>query len=261
MEPAGQGSLTVVGTGIQLGTHLTPEARAAISNADVVLTLVSEPVMLAAVEQLNPQTRPLQDHYVVGESRAIAYEAMVEEILAHVRKGSKVCAAFYGHPGVFVAPSHEAVRRAREEGFKARMLPGVSAEDCLFADLGVDPARLGCQSYEATEFLVHGRSVDTSVALVLWQLGTVGNTAAAEEAAPVGLAVLVDVLLGYYPPEHEVVVYEASPYPGFDAKVRRTPLAELRPEHVTAMSTLYVPAARTPELDLTMLDRLGLPRP
>jgi uncharacterized protein YabN with tetrapyrrole methylase and pyrophosphatase domain len=261
MEPAGPGSLTVVGTGIQLGTHLTPEARAAICDADVVLTLVSEPVMLAAVERLNPRTRPLQNHYVLGESRALAYEAMVEEILAHVRNGLTVCAAFYGHPGVFVAPSHEAVRRAREEGFRARMLPGVSAEDCLFADLGVDPARFGCQSYEATDFLAHRRRVDTTAALILWQLGTVGNTAAAEEAAPVGLAVLVEALLGLYSPEHEVIVYEASPYPGFDPRVLRTPLAELRPEHATAMSTLYVPPARPPELDLRMLDRLGLPRP
>jgi uncharacterized protein YabN with tetrapyrrole methylase and pyrophosphatase domain len=261
VEPAGPGSLTIVGTGIQLGTHLTPEARAVIISADVVLTLVSEPVMLAAVERLNPETRPLQNHYVVGESRAVAYEAMVEDILAHVRNGLNVCAAFYGHPGVFVAPSHEAVRRARDEGYRARMLPGVSAEDCLFADLGVDPARFGCQSYEATDFLVHTRCVDTTAALVLWQLGTVGNSAAAEEAAPVGLAVLVDVLLASYPRDHEVIVYEASPYPGFDARVVTTALAELRPEHATAMSTLYVPPAKPPELDLTMLDRLGLPRP
>jgi hypothetical protein len=36
------------------------------------------------------------------------------------------------------------------------MLPAISAEDCLFADLGVDPADHGCPSYEATDFLVHG---------------------------------------------------------------------------------------------------------
>src|SRR5262245_59944395 len=203
---------------------MTPEARAVIKNADVVLSLVAEPVMQAAIKRLNPETRSLQDHYTVGESRREAYEAMVVEILSHVRKGLDVCAAFYGHPGVFVAPSHEAVRRAREEGFRARMLPGISAEDCLFADLGVDPARFGCQSYEATDFLVHGRRIDTTGALVLWQLGTVGNAEAAEEAKPRGLAVLVEVLLARYPSDHEVVVYEASPYPGFDAKIRRIQL-------------------------------------
>jgi uncharacterized protein YabN with tetrapyrrole methylase and pyrophosphatase domain len=255
------GSLTVVGTGIQFGTQMTPEARAVIKHADVVLSLVAEPVMQAAIERLNPETRSLQEHYVVGESRAAAYEAMIADILSHVRKGLDVCAAFYGHPGVFVAPSHEAVRRARDEGFRARMLPGISAEDCLFADLGVDPARVGCQAYECTDFLVHHRRVDITAALVLWQLGTVGNAAAAEEAMPRGLGVLVEVLLELYPAEHEVVVYEASPYPGFDPLIRRVPLAELSPRDVTAMSTLYVPPAEPAELDPAMLDRLGLPPP
>jgi len=255
------GSLTVVGTGIQLGTQLTPEARMAITTADVVFLLVAEPVMEAAIRRLNPETRSLQEHYVVGQSRKDAYEAMIVEILSHVREGQDVCAAFYGHPGVFVAPSHEAVRRAREAGFRARMLPGISAEDCLFADLGLDPARFGYQCYEATDFLVHRRQIDTTAALVLWQLGTVGNAAAAEEATPSGLGVLVETLLAHYPSDHEVVVYEASPYPGFDPKIGTVQLGELRPEHVTAMSTLYVPPAEAAELDLTMVDRLGLPRP
>jgi uncharacterized protein YabN with tetrapyrrole methylase and pyrophosphatase domain len=255
------GSLTVVGTGIQLGTHLTPEARIRIEQADVVLSVVSEPVMQDALEKLNPRTRSLHELYEVGASRAEAYEAMTEEILAEVRAGKDVCAAFYGHPGVFVTPSHEALRRARAEGFPARMLPGVSAEDCLFADLGIDPARFGCQSYEATDFLVHGRRVDTTATLVLWQLGTVGSDAASAEPRPSGLGVLVDALLELYPSEHEVVVYEASPYPGFDPLICRVPLSDLAPEHVTAMSTLCVPPHEPPRRDLTMLDRLGLPRP
>jgi uncharacterized protein YabN with tetrapyrrole methylase and pyrophosphatase domain len=255
------GSLTVVGTGIQLGTHLTAEARATIEKAEIVLSLVSEPVMQAFLERLNPRTRSLHELYEVGKSRADAYEAMTEAILAEVRAGNDVCAAFYGHPGVFVAPSHEAVRRARSEGFPARLLPGISAEDCLFADLGVDPSRFGCQSYEATDFLVHPRRIDPTAALVLWQIGTVGSITAAAEAAPAGLPVLVETLLAHYPPEHEVTVYEASPYPGFDPLTRTVGLSELSAAHVTALSTLYVPPCAAAPLDLTMLDRLNLPRP
>jgi len=253
--------LTVVGTGIQLGTQLTPEARSAIEHADVVLSLVAEPVMQELLEQLNPRTHSLHELYYVGETRADAYEAMTEAILRHVRDGLDVCAALYGHPGVFVAPSHEAVRRARAEGFPARMLPAVSAEDCLFADLGVDPSRFGCQSYEATDFLVHRRRIDSTAALILWQIGTVGSITAAVDAVAGGLAVLVETLLEQYPKEHEVIVYEASPYPGFDPLVRTMRLSELSAEHVTALSTLYVPPCGTAPLDLTMLDRLDLPRP
>ena len=94
---------------------------------------------------------------------------------------------------------------------------------------------------------------------MLWQIGTVGNVAAAAEARPSGLAVLVDVLLELYPRDHEVVVYEASPYPGFDPRSSaRCRSVELAPEHVTAMSTLYVPPLRRARRDVTMLDRLGL---
>jgi uncharacterized protein YabN with tetrapyrrole methylase and pyrophosphatase domain len=255
------GSLTVVGTGIRLGSHLTREARLLLESADIVLSVVAEPGMQAVLEQLNPETRSLHDLYELGESRAEAYQAMAEEILRHVREGKNVVAAFYGHPGVFVAPSHEAIRMARAEGYKATMLPGISAEDCLFADLGVDPARFGCQSYEATDFLVHRRRIDPSAALVLWQIGTVGSVVAAAHTQPTGLPVLVEALLEHYAPEHEVTVYEASPYPGFDPLVRTVGLGVLSAEHVTALSTLYVPPRERAPLDLTMLDRLGLPRP
>ena len=34
------------------------------------------------------------------------------------------------------------------------MLPGISAEDCLLADLGVDSAHNGLQSLEATDLLI-----------------------------------------------------------------------------------------------------------
>jgi uncharacterized protein YabN with tetrapyrrole methylase and pyrophosphatase domain len=255
------GSLTVVGTGIQLGTHLTREARVLLESADVVLSVVAEPGMQAVLEDLNPQTQSLHHLYEVGESRREAYAAMAEEILRHVREGKNVVAAFYGHPGVFVAPSHEAIRMARAEGYRATMLPAVSAEDCLFADLGVDPSRFGCQSYEATDFLVHRRRIDPTATLVLWQIGTVGSTVAASTTQPTGLPVLVETLLEQYPPEHEVTVYEASPYPGFDPLVRTVRLGELSAEHVTALSTLYVPPREKAPLDLTMLDRLGLPRP
>jgi hypothetical protein len=94
------------------------------------------------------------------------------------------------------------------------MLPGVSTEDCLFADLGIDPAA-GCQSYEATDFLLNGRRIDTSAALVLWQAGVVGDLRYRQGPATDGLRVLVDHLLHLYPGDHRVMVYEAATLPVF----------------------------------------------
>ena len=137
---------------------------------------------------------------------------MVEAILDPVRDGRNVCAAFYGHPGVFVLPSHEAVKQARSEGFEAMMLPGISAEDCLFADLGVDPAEAGCQSYEATRFLERRPAIEPRAALILWQIGVVGSANHSAEPVAPRLTELVERLRGLYPDEHEVVVYEASSF-------------------------------------------------
>ena len=250
-----RGSLTVVGTGIQLGTHLTAETRAHLERADEVLHLVTEPATRAWIERLNGRVRSLHPLYRAGRDRAAIYEDIVETVLQAVRSGRSVCLALYGHPGVFVEPGHDVVRRAREEGFPARMLPAVSAEDCLYADLGVDPA-VGCHSYEATDFLVHGRSVDTSVALILWQVTLIGRSEAVSEPVRAGLHVLADRLLRDYPPEHEVVLYEASAYPVADASIVAVPLGGLAEAPLRPLATLYVPPASAAKVDAEMVARL-----
>ena len=252
------GSLTVVGTGIQIAAHLTPAAREEIESADVVLAVVTDPVTLMLLDDLNPATRSLHGLYEPGRNRRDTYTAMVEEILREVRGGKHVCAVFYGHPGVFVEPSHRAVEQARAEGFPAVMLPAVSAEDCLFAELGFDPAEHGCLSYEATDFLVKDRDVVPDAGLVLWQIGTVGNVEASAEAKVPGLPVLVEKLRRHYPADHEVVVYQASQFRSLEPLIRRLPLGDLSPEHVSAMATLYVPPLTGARDDEAMVERLGL---
>jgi hypothetical protein len=98
------------------------------------------------VSQLNPASQSLFGLYSSGKDRMTSYREMVERMLNPAREGKSVCGVFYGHPGVFVFPSHEAIWQARQEGVPAKMLPAVSAEDCLFADLGFGPAIPGCQS-------------------------------------------------------------------------------------------------------------------
>lgn len=254
----GAGSLTVVGTGIELAVHVTPQALAEIRRADDVPYLVADPATGAWLRSLTPNARSLSHLYRHSEDRSESYEAIVDELLSRVRAGLRVCAAFYGHPGVFVQPSHDAIRRARAEGFEARMLPAISAEDCLFADLGVDPGQTGCQSYEATDFVVYSRRVDPTAALVLWQVGGIGDPGYPPRATPERLQVLADVLLRSYRPDHEVVLYEASPYRVCSPVVRRLPLAKLPAASVPILATLYVPPARPPRRNLRAMRALGM---
>jgi precorrin-6B methylase 1 len=239
--PDGRGLLAVVGTGIALVRQLTPEAREEIELADEVLYVVADSATAAYVETLNPRARSLAALYRPGVHRREIYGEMVSEILAPVRRGERVCAVFYGHPGVLVQPAHEAVRRARAEGHEARMLPGISTEACLVADLGIDPGEHGWQSWEATSFLRRAPRPDPGAALVLWQVDGIGRRDAGGEGSGAGLRALAEALAERYPPEHEVVFYRASPYPVVEADVIRLPLAELGALRTAPAPTLYVP--------------------
>ncbi len=254
------GSLVVVGTGYMVAGQTTEEALAHIEGAEKLFYLVPEPVTCRWLDGLNPTAESLYDAYQEGRPRNESYAEMVERILAPVRQGRRVCVALYGHPGVFVGPSHTAIARARAEGHEAFMLPGISAEDCLVADLGVDPAQDGCQSFEATDFLVRKRRFDPRSSLILWQIGGIGVRTfhRSELWNREGLVVLAERLLEDYPPDHPVTVYEAAQLPVVEPKKDRIPLAELPRARVTLISTLYVPPVAKAEVDPAMMARLGL---
>lgn len=241
-----QGSLITVGTGFLVAGQVTPETLASMRRADQFFFLVAEPATRLWLESQFPAAQSLHDVFWEGRPRQAAYDEIVERLLASVRQGKDVCAAFYGHPGVFVHSSHEAIRRARAEGFVARMLPGVSAEDCLFADLEVDPAVSGCQSFEATDFLIRGRIFDPRRALILWQAGALGVTTyhLHDLWNAAGLDILVEVLRQAYPPEHPAVIYEATHYPVCDPVIQRTTIAGIPRCQVNTHSTLWVPPIR-----------------
>jgi Tetrapyrrole (Corrin/Porphyrin) Methylases len=238
-----RGSLVVVGTGITLGAHVTAETTAEIQSADVVFHLVTEPATEAWLQRLNPSCESLEGLYAEGKSRVQTYFEMTDRIVGAVRAGKRVCAAFYGHPGVYVNAAHSAVVLARDEGFPARMLPAISAEACLYADLGVNPGDCGCQSFEATDFLASRRRFDPTSVLILYQVGVLGESSVRRgmTGRRERLTVLQRALRKHYPPDHPLVLYEASPFPTFPPSITHLTLSQLEDTRVPAMTTLYVP--------------------
>ena len=220
--PAPGGSLTVVGTGIEVTSHLSPGARAVIEGADVVLYLLADPVSALRVEGLNATARSLDSHYGPEKDRRLTYRAIVEEIVSEVLGGANVCVVLYGHPGLYAVPGHESIRRVREQGLAARMLPAVSSLDCLYADLGIDPGPHGLQAYEATYFFELRPPVDPRATLVLLQVGMLGERGgAATPAVADRFPLLVELLRRHYGDGREGVLYEASPYPGVRPSIVR----------------------------------------
>ncbi|MGH9278368.1 MAG: SAM-dependent methyltransferase [Acidimicrobiales bacterium] len=255
----GTGSLVVVGTGIRALGQLTVEAISHIRMADKVFYVVSDPVAEELIEHLNPKgAESLLGLYRDGRDRSETYRQMVDRVLSSVRDGLRTCLACYGHPGVFVIPSHAAIRQARAEGFSAHMLPGISAEDCLFADLGIDPARAGCQTYEATDFLLSRRVIDPSCALILWQVGVMDWAYRSSGYSLAALPLLLERLFEYYRPDHPVVVYEAAVYAGCEAVIKTVPLLRIGEAALASSSTLFIPPARPPQVDPFMQQRLAM---
>ncbi len=252
------GSLACVGIGIMLGSHITPLARSHIQTADVVFVAVSDGIVELWLKEMHTDVRSLQPFYAEGKRRTQTYREMVDAILTEVRAGKRVCAVFYGHPGVFAWAPHRAIKVAREEGYPAHMEPGISSEDCLYADLGIDPGSVGCQHFDTTQYMLYRRQVDPSAWLILWQVGLAGEQTGHRFATgPAHRQVLVDVLARDYPRDHEVIVYRAASLPIQAPRMERMPLAQLVLADLNGADTLALPPSRPLQADPEIQARLA----
>ncbi|HVI59885.1 MAG TPA: diguanylate cyclase [Luteimonas sp.] len=233
--------LVVVGSGIQFGRHASERCLSEIREAQVVFCL-ADPFALAMIAGLRPDVVNLGAYYATGKDRRQTYREIDEAIMSELRAGKQVCAVFYGHPGVFADVPHRVVRKARAEGIPARMEPGISAEACLYADLGIDPGHRGVQSMEATHFMVYDRQVDPDGLVLLWQVALSGDLSCTRlHAEREGLQALVDKLLRWYPPGHEVILYEAARLPIETPRAERLALRDLPAAHYEEYTTLVIP--------------------
>lgn len=253
-----RGSIACVGLGMTLGSHLTPLARSHIEQADVVFAALSDGIVELWLERMHPDVRSLQPYYAVGKSRLTTYREWVAVMMAEVRAGKRVCAVFYGHPGVFAWSPHKVIEAARAEGFPAHMEPGISAEDCLYADLGIDPGRFGCQHFEASQLLIYERRIDPSGYLVLWQVGLVGDMSLARFSTGAAYRqVLVEVLSADYPLDHTVIIYRTPTLPIQRPHIRHVTLRELPELAMTAEETVVLPPAAPLKQNVAVRARLA----
>jgi uncharacterized protein YabN with tetrapyrrole methylase and pyrophosphatase domain len=237
-----KGNLINVGLGMTLGSHITPLSRSYIENADVVFVAASNNIVEQWVQGMNKDVRSLQPYYLEGTSRMQTYRKMVEVIMTELRKGKKVCGAFYGHPGVFAWAPHESIKQARAEGYKAHMEPGISAEDCLYADLGIDPGTYGCTHLEASQYMLRNKTFDASSYLILWQVGIAGDKSLARFSTSVAYKqVLVDMLLQSYPEDFEIILYECAVLPIEETRISLIKLKELATAKMSLKTTAVFP--------------------
>jgi uroporphyrin-III C-methyltransferase len=251
---AKRGSLVIVGAGINGPAQTTLEAVECVRWADAVFYVVPDPTTAYWIKSLNSTATTLDDLYAPGKNRVITYRQMAARIADAAISGKNVCAVFYGHPGILVNASHWAIKRVRRAGLPAKMAPGISAEACLLADLGVNPGDNGLQSYEATDFLASRRRIDPTANLVLWQAGVLGEPDFRQgmRARPDRLGMLAASLARWYPLTHKVTVYQAATFPANPPSIRRIPLSRLARSRILPGATLFIAplAPRAPRWEI-----------
>lgn len=260
------GSLVCVGTGMRLSGQMTLIAKSHIEHADVVLGALANGYSRELLSNMAKDFICLAQYYGdgsdEGKSRDITYRQMAERIVFEVRSGKTVCAAFYGHPGIFACIANQAIEMARSEGFSAHMEPGISAEDCLVADLGMDPGRTGLVAMEATQFLIYRRVLDPAAMLVLWQPGLVGDLSLKRfETNREKLALLVEKLGRDYPLDHQVILYEAATNVLEQTRIERLPLSQVPEAEISAITTLVIPPCRELQYDQEYMGKLEADTP
>lgn len=251
-----QNRLVVVGTGIQAG-HLTKEARGWIEVADRVLYLVTDAVTERMILTLRPDAETLYHYYDDEMPRAESYKMMTERTLECLRENGTLCVAYYGHPGVFVDPSRSAIARALDMGFEAKMFPAVSALDCLFCDLMIDPAK-GLGLYEASDLVLRRRDIDIYSHIVVFQVASIGEAGYKYDGwTGTHIALLRDYLLSLYPSNHPVKFYGASQFPLADPVIIEMELGEIDRDRFASLPTLYIPPVGTKPTYLPSLKAFG----
>jgi precorrin-2 methylase len=253
--------ITIVGLGLVAPDHLTREAERAVREAREVLYLDTGIATNAVLSAISDNVTSLfAESYQEDGPRLDAYAHMAERVVEAAADHAPVVFAVHGHPLVGVHAPFAIARIAAERGLTVRVVPGISAMDCLFADLGIDPVVSGMQMYEATDLLLRRRPLQPDVPALIWQVGNLESRLhTSRRSRPERFFGFRDHLFQFYPRDHVVTIYFAAPHPLVPTVKIPSTIAELpeRAGDLHAGVTVYVPPAfDRPVVDSELLARV-----
>lgn len=250
--------MALVGSGIKSISHFTTEFKTYTINADKVLYLVNEPITKQWIEKYSKSCESLDTLYFSENDRQIAYNKIKDKIISEFKSQDFLTVILYGHPTFFADPGLQAITEARNLSIETVILPGISAENCLYADLAIDPGLYGCFHVEATELLLYDKTIDPTAHLCIWQPGVIGNRSAPQkDQKGKHLDLLKNKLLNYYPSSHAVILYEASIYPGIEPLIHTFLLEQIEEQNISTLSTLYIPPINQRKANKYIVEQLG----
>ena len=235
----------IVGTGIVGVQHITREVDAVLRQSKEVLYVDDTFGIHEYLEQVCPKVTNLHPlAYREGDERVNAYNIMTAKVIEAALNHSPVTFALYGHPLVFASPPFKVLKIAPLFGLQVKVLPGISAMDTLFIDLGLDPSVRGLQMYEATELLLRQHPLQPDIPCLIWQVGTVESCLYSESMSkPERFTRIKRYLLKFYPPSHELVAVYSSTHPLVPSVQTGFRLEDIEAyaQHLHQGITVYIP--------------------
>ena len=235
----------IVGLGVLNVDHITRETEGVIRRSNEVLYVDTGVATRTYLKTLCSRVTSLfETSYEEDGHRLNAYHRMAARVLDAAMDHPPVAFAMHGHPIVGAYAPFLIRDMARLLGLEVLVLPGVSAMDCLFAELMVDPCVAGMQMYEATDLLLRRRPLQPDVPALIWQIGCVETRLHTTRASrPKRFERLRSHLLRFYPPEHQATAAYSTPHPLMPSTVHRFVLRDIcdYAHLLHAGFTLYVP--------------------
>lgn len=238
----------IVGTGMAGYSQVTKEVEDTLERSDIVLSLNHQDTALEYVSEI-ANTVDLISEYNENEERKATYRRIADRVLEEAEKpeNERVTFATYGHPMYFVDPARIIIHDAPED-VDVEVLPGISSIDCLYADIGLDPARNGLQIFDATDVLVREFELNPAVPALLLQIGSIETSLySTKMSTPGRFSRIKNHLLNFYSGDHEIFLLKTAVYPFSDSEQIKFQIDEFDDEWISnkidSTHTLYIPPA------------------
>ncbi len=236
----------IVGLGVLNVDQITRETERVLRESNEVLYVDTGVATRAYLEGLCPRVTSLfETSYEEDAHRLSAYHHMAARVVDAAMDHPPVTFAMHGHPTVGAYAPFLIRDMAGLLNLDVLVLPGVSAMDCLFAELMVDPCVGGLQMVEATDLLLRRRPLQPDVPALIWQIGCVETSLhTARISKPERFERLRAHLLRFYPAEHQATAVYSTPHPLMPSTIHRFALADLgaHAHLLHAGFTLFLPA-------------------
>lgn len=235
--------ITLIGTGIDIDAHLTPEAIEAIRGCRKIYHLTAHHDRLA--ELCEGEVVNWNELYTSTHDTGV-YTDMADILLSAAQEGPGVGWVTYGHPLVLVDTSRMIIARASAKKMSVRVVSGISSIDVLLQHLLLETGLAGLQVLEVNHMSLYDLLPNPYVSALIMQIAAYGASSRTGTRTnhPRRFDGLRDFLLRVYPPEHPVVLVTAPFRADMDLIMRQTTVAKLPEAHKlihTGMS-MYIPA-------------------